>query len=136
MSTPKTGKREQWLKARLKLLKEEKELTHRSDELARKRLLHSLLPLDARQPPPVAAIGRHPDRCDHQRDESGDGWSRISRRRRQSEGVCSAVGHCLNVKPGTLRARCTSRAQNGAYLVRSWGEFLVLWCPSEYLVVH
>lgn len=31
------GTREQWLKARLKLLKEEKALTRRSDELARKR---------------------------------------------------------------------------------------------------
>ncbi len=32
-----TGTREQWLEARLALLKEEKELTRRSDELARRR---------------------------------------------------------------------------------------------------
>jgi predicted dithiol-disulfide oxidoreductase (DUF899 family) len=37
MTTHKTGSREQWLKARIELLKEEKELTHRSDELARQR---------------------------------------------------------------------------------------------------
>jgi len=34
---PTIASREQWLEARLKLLKEEKELTRRSDELARKR---------------------------------------------------------------------------------------------------
>jgi predicted dithiol-disulfide oxidoreductase (DUF899 family) len=34
----KTGTREQWLTARLELLKAEKELTRRSDELARRRL--------------------------------------------------------------------------------------------------
>jgi predicted dithiol-disulfide oxidoreductase (DUF899 family) len=37
MTTHTTGTREQWLAARLALLKEEKELTHRSDELARRR---------------------------------------------------------------------------------------------------
>jgi predicted dithiol-disulfide oxidoreductase (DUF899 family) len=37
MTTHKTATREQWLKARLDLLKAEKELTHRSDELARQR---------------------------------------------------------------------------------------------------
>jgi predicted dithiol-disulfide oxidoreductase (DUF899 family) len=37
MTTHKTGTREQWLKARLDLLKDEKELTKRSDELARQR---------------------------------------------------------------------------------------------------
>jgi predicted dithiol-disulfide oxidoreductase (DUF899 family) len=37
MPTHKTATREQWLKARLDLLKAEKELTHRSDELARQR---------------------------------------------------------------------------------------------------
>src|SRR6202023_1827789 len=37
MTTHKTGTREQWLKARLELLKAEKQLTHRSDELARQR---------------------------------------------------------------------------------------------------
>src|SRR5512146_1281844 len=37
MNTHKTGTREQWLKARLELLKAEKDLTHRSDELARQR---------------------------------------------------------------------------------------------------
>jgi predicted dithiol-disulfide oxidoreductase (DUF899 family) len=35
MTTHKTGRREEWLRARLELLKAEKELTHRSDELAR-----------------------------------------------------------------------------------------------------
>lgn len=35
--THKTGTREQWLKARLDLLTAEKELTHRSDEVARQR---------------------------------------------------------------------------------------------------
>src|SRR5262245_41575595 len=33
----KVGTREEWLAARLDLLKAEKELTHRSDELARRR---------------------------------------------------------------------------------------------------
>src|SRR5438477_4505575 len=37
MTTHKTGTREQWLTARLELLKAEKELTRRSDELARRR---------------------------------------------------------------------------------------------------
>jgi len=37
MTTHKTGTREQWLTARLELLKAEKELTRRSDELARQR---------------------------------------------------------------------------------------------------
>src|SRR5580658_8835467 len=37
MTTHKTGTREQWLMARLDLLKTEKELTRRSDELARQR---------------------------------------------------------------------------------------------------
>ena len=34
---PRIGSREQWLAARLRLLAEEKELTRRSDELARQR---------------------------------------------------------------------------------------------------
>jgi predicted dithiol-disulfide oxidoreductase (DUF899 family) len=37
LTTHKTGTREQWLAARLELLKAEKELTRRSDELARQR---------------------------------------------------------------------------------------------------
>ena len=37
MTTHKTGTREQWLSERLQLLKAEKELTHLSDELARRR---------------------------------------------------------------------------------------------------
>lgn len=37
MTTHKTGTREQWLKERLELLNAEKELTRRSDELARQR---------------------------------------------------------------------------------------------------
>jgi predicted dithiol-disulfide oxidoreductase (DUF899 family) len=37
MTTHLTGTREEWLAARLELLKTEKELTHRSDELARRR---------------------------------------------------------------------------------------------------
>ena len=37
MATHLTGTREEWLKARLKLLEAEKELTRRSDELARQR---------------------------------------------------------------------------------------------------
>jgi predicted dithiol-disulfide oxidoreductase (DUF899 family) len=37
MTTHKTGTREQWLKARLELLDAEKELTHRSDDVARQR---------------------------------------------------------------------------------------------------
>ncbi|WP_073067566.1 DUF899 domain-containing protein [Fodinibius roseus] len=37
MTNHKTGTREEWLEARRKLLKEEKELTRRSDELAKKR---------------------------------------------------------------------------------------------------
>src|SRR5437667_9488174 len=38
MTKHKTGTREEWLAARRDLLKDEKELTHRSDELARRRL--------------------------------------------------------------------------------------------------
>jgi predicted dithiol-disulfide oxidoreductase (DUF899 family) len=37
MTAHKTGTREAWLKARIELLQAEKELTHRSDELARQR---------------------------------------------------------------------------------------------------
>jgi predicted dithiol-disulfide oxidoreductase (DUF899 family) len=37
MTTHKTGTREQWLNARLELLQAEKDLTHRSDEVARQR---------------------------------------------------------------------------------------------------
>src|SRR6266568_5972005 len=37
MTRHNTGTREQWMKARLELLKAEKELTHRSDEVARQR---------------------------------------------------------------------------------------------------
>ena len=37
MTKHKTGTREQWLAARLELLEAEKDLTHRSDELARRR---------------------------------------------------------------------------------------------------
>jgi predicted dithiol-disulfide oxidoreductase (DUF899 family) len=37
MTKHMTGTREEWLAARLRLLKEEKELTRRSDELARRR---------------------------------------------------------------------------------------------------
>lgn len=37
MTTRKIGTREEWLAARLELLEDEKELTHRGDELARKR---------------------------------------------------------------------------------------------------
>jgi predicted dithiol-disulfide oxidoreductase (DUF899 family) len=37
MTTHKTGTREQWLDARLELLKAEKELTHRGDDVARQR---------------------------------------------------------------------------------------------------
>ncbi|HUN58604.1 MAG TPA: thioredoxin family protein [Candidatus Binataceae bacterium] len=37
MTKHTTGTREQWLAARIDLLKDEKELTHRSDELARRR---------------------------------------------------------------------------------------------------
>jgi predicted dithiol-disulfide oxidoreductase (DUF899 family) len=37
MTDHKTGTREEWLAARLELLKEEKELTRRSDEIARRR---------------------------------------------------------------------------------------------------
>ncbi|HZN97802.1 MAG TPA: DUF899 domain-containing protein [Gemmatimonadales bacterium] len=38
MASHPTGSREQWLAARLELLQAEKELTHRSDELARQRM--------------------------------------------------------------------------------------------------
>ena len=37
MTRHKTGTREEWLAARLRLLNEEKELTRRSDEVARRR---------------------------------------------------------------------------------------------------
>ncbi len=37
MTKHRTGTREEWLAARLELLKDEKELTHRGDEVARRR---------------------------------------------------------------------------------------------------
>jgi len=37
MTTHTTGTREQWLAARLELLEAEKELTHRSDDVAKQR---------------------------------------------------------------------------------------------------
>ena len=37
MTTHVTGKRKEWLAARIDLLKAEKELTHRSDAVARQR---------------------------------------------------------------------------------------------------
>jgi predicted dithiol-disulfide oxidoreductase (DUF899 family) len=43
--TPTIATREQWLDARLKLLKEEKDLTRRSDELARKRQMLPWVPV-------------------------------------------------------------------------------------------
>src|SRR3984893_5073133 len=46
MTTHKTGTREQWLKARLELLKAEKEFTRRGDELARKRQELPWVPLN------------------------------------------------------------------------------------------
>jgi predicted dithiol-disulfide oxidoreductase (DUF899 family) len=46
MTTHKSGTREQWLKARLELLKAEKELTHRSDEVARQRQELPWVPLN------------------------------------------------------------------------------------------
>ena len=39
VATHTTGTRDEWLTARLELLKAEKELTRRSDELARRRAL-------------------------------------------------------------------------------------------------
>jgi predicted dithiol-disulfide oxidoreductase (DUF899 family) len=44
--THKTGTPEEWLRARLELLKEEKELTRRSDELARRRLELPWVPIE------------------------------------------------------------------------------------------
>src|SRR5713101_7825677 len=46
MITHKTGTREQWLNARLELLKAEKELTRRSDEVARQRLELPWVPIN------------------------------------------------------------------------------------------
>jgi predicted dithiol-disulfide oxidoreductase (DUF899 family) len=46
MAIHKTGTREEWLAARLELLKAEKELTRRSDELARQREALPLVPVD------------------------------------------------------------------------------------------
>ena len=46
MTTHKIGTREQWLKERLELLQAEKELTHRSDELARRRQELPWVPID------------------------------------------------------------------------------------------
>src|ERR1700716_1737103 len=46
MTTHKTGTREDWLKARLELLGAEKELTRRSDELARQRQDLPWVPID------------------------------------------------------------------------------------------
>ena len=46
MTTHKTGTREQWLAARLPLLEAEKELTRRSDELARRRQELPWVPID------------------------------------------------------------------------------------------
>src|SRR3954464_10223839 len=46
MTTHKTGTREDWLEARLGLLEAEKELTRRSDELARQRQDLPWVPID------------------------------------------------------------------------------------------
>jgi predicted dithiol-disulfide oxidoreductase (DUF899 family) len=46
MLTHPTGTREQWLKARLELLNAEKELTHRSDEVAQQRQALPWVPID------------------------------------------------------------------------------------------
>src|SRR4051812_14198922 len=46
MTTHTIGTREQWLAARLELLEEEKELTRRSDELARQRQDLPWVPID------------------------------------------------------------------------------------------
>lgn len=46
MNTHKTGTREEWLAARLKLLEDEKKLTRRSDELARQRHALPWVPVD------------------------------------------------------------------------------------------
>lgn len=46
MPQHKTGTREEWLAARLELLKEEKELTHRGDEVAQHRRELPWVPLD------------------------------------------------------------------------------------------
>src|SRR6266403_596147 len=46
MPTHVTGTREQWLKARLELLKAEKELTHHSDEVARQRQELTWVPIN------------------------------------------------------------------------------------------
>src|SRR5690349_18404281 len=46
MTTMTTGTREEWLAARLDLLEAEKELTHRSDELARRRQALPWVPVE------------------------------------------------------------------------------------------
>jgi predicted dithiol-disulfide oxidoreductase (DUF899 family) len=46
MTTMMTGTREEWLAARLELLEAEKELTHRSDELARRRQALPWVPVE------------------------------------------------------------------------------------------
>ena len=46
MTTHRTGTREEWLQARLELLKAEKELTHLNDDLARQRRELPWVPLD------------------------------------------------------------------------------------------
>jgi predicted dithiol-disulfide oxidoreductase (DUF899 family) len=46
MTTMMTGTREEWLAARLELLEAEKELTHRSDELARRRQALPWVPIE------------------------------------------------------------------------------------------
>src|SRR3954470_5941429 len=46
MTTHKTGTHQEWIAARLELLKEEKELTRRSDELARRRQELPWVPID------------------------------------------------------------------------------------------
>jgi len=46
MATHKTGTREEWLKARVELLDAEKDLTHRSDALAKRRQTLPWVPVD------------------------------------------------------------------------------------------
>src|ERR1700756_2683409 len=46
MTTHEIGTREQWLKARIELLEAEKQLTRRSDELARRRQELPWVPID------------------------------------------------------------------------------------------
>jgi hypothetical protein len=95
MITHTTASREQWLAARLELLEAEKELTRRSDDVARQR---QQLPWV-----PVEKDYRFETRLFH-KGRRGRGWGRLARLRRMAMS-CSSPGSATSCSSsGGLRA--------------------------------